>query len=100
MKISEKLKSPIFSFEFFPPKNEAGFQNLFQTIENLKYLNYSIQNNGKLIDDKFDTNYCNNIETLDCSFEKSFHLIFLMLLLLFLSETNKIKYLRNYQHDK
>ena len=36
MKISEKLKSPIFSFEFFPPKDEAGFQSLFQTIENLK----------------------------------------------------------------
>ena len=36
MKIIEKLKSPIFSFEFFPPKDEAGFQSLFQTIENLK----------------------------------------------------------------
>ena len=35
MKISEKLKLPIFSFEFFPPKDEAGFQSLFQTIENL-----------------------------------------------------------------
>ncbi len=38
MKISEKLKSstPIFSFEFFPPKDEAGFQSLFETIEKLK----------------------------------------------------------------
>ena len=36
MKIIEKLKAPIFSFEFFPPKDEAGFQSLFQTIENLK----------------------------------------------------------------
>ena len=36
MKISEQLKSPVFSFEFFPPKDEAGFQNLFETIEKLK----------------------------------------------------------------
>jgi len=38
MKISEKLKSssPLFSFEFFPPKDEGGFQSLFQTIEKLK----------------------------------------------------------------
>ena len=36
MKISEKLKSPVFSFEFFPPKDEAGFQSLFETIEKLK----------------------------------------------------------------
>ena len=38
MKISEKLKSssPVFSFEFFPPKDEGGFQSLFQTIEKLK----------------------------------------------------------------
>ena len=37
MKISEKLKSssPLFSFEFFPPKDEGGFQSLFQTIEKL-----------------------------------------------------------------
>ncbi|MEK9628993.1 MAG: methylenetetrahydrofolate reductase [NAD(P)H] [Nitrospinota bacterium] len=38
MKISEKLKSSsrVFSFEFFPPKDEAGFQSLFETIEQLK----------------------------------------------------------------
>ena len=38
MKISEKLKSssPVFSFEFFPPKDEIGFQSLFETIEKLK----------------------------------------------------------------
>ena len=38
MKISEKLKSssPVFSFEFFPPKDEIGFQSLFETIEELK----------------------------------------------------------------
>ena len=38
MKISEKLKfsSPVFSFEFFPPKDEAGFQSLFETIKKLK----------------------------------------------------------------
>ena len=38
MKISEKLKfsSPVFSFEFFPPKDEAGFQSLFETIAKLK----------------------------------------------------------------
>ena len=41
MKISEKLKSssPVFSFEFFPPKDEAGFQSLFETIEQLKSAN-------------------------------------------------------------
>jgi methylenetetrahydrofolate reductase (NADPH) len=41
MKISEKLKSssPVFSFEFFPPKDEAGFQNLLETIEKLKPAN-------------------------------------------------------------
>jgi methylenetetrahydrofolate reductase (NADPH) len=41
MKISEKLKSsaPAFSFEFFPPKDEAGFQSLFETIEQLKSAN-------------------------------------------------------------
>jgi methylenetetrahydrofolate reductase (NADPH) len=41
MKISEKLKSssPVFSFEFFPPKDEAGFQSLFETIEKLKPAN-------------------------------------------------------------
>ena len=38
MRISEKLKSrsPVFSFEFFPPKDEGGFQSLFETIEKLK----------------------------------------------------------------
>lgn len=36
MKISENLKSTAFSFEFFPPKDEAGFQSLFETIEKLK----------------------------------------------------------------
>ena len=41
MKISDKLKSsaPVFSFEIFPPKDEAGFQSLFETIEQLKYAN-------------------------------------------------------------
>ncbi|MDH5656197.1 MAG: methylenetetrahydrofolate reductase [NAD(P)H] [Spirochaetia bacterium] len=29
----------VFSFEFFPPKNENGEKNLYETIENLKYLN-------------------------------------------------------------
>ena len=43
MKISEKLKShsPVFSFEFFPPKDEEGFQGLFETIEKLKPANPS-----------------------------------------------------------
>ncbi len=38
MKISEKLKSssPVFSFEFFPPKNSEGFATLFETIARLK----------------------------------------------------------------
>jgi len=41
MKISEKIKlsSPVFSFEFFPPKDEIGFQSLFETIEKLKSAN-------------------------------------------------------------
>jgi methylenetetrahydrofolate reductase (NADPH) len=41
MKISKKLKSssPVFSFEFFPPKDEASFQSLFETIEKLKPAN-------------------------------------------------------------
>jgi methylenetetrahydrofolate reductase (NADPH) len=41
MKISEKLKSssPVFSFEFFPPKDEAGFQSLFEAIGRLKSAN-------------------------------------------------------------
>ncbi len=38
MKISEILKQGVhtFSFEFFPPKTDKGFDLLFQTIENLK----------------------------------------------------------------
>lgn len=41
MEISDKLKSssPVFSFEFFPPKDETGFQSLFKTIEQLKSAN-------------------------------------------------------------
>jgi len=37
MRISEKLASvrPFFSFEFFPPKDDAGSKQLFQTIETL-----------------------------------------------------------------
>ena len=27
---------PIFSFEFFPPKTDAGFESLYRTIESLK----------------------------------------------------------------
>ncbi len=30
---------PIFSFEFFPPKTDAGFRSLFRTIQDLKRLN-------------------------------------------------------------
>jgi len=43
MKITEKLRSsePTVSFEFFPPKDDAGFENLFQTIEALKPLDPS-----------------------------------------------------------
>ena len=38
MKISEILKRPLpaFSFEFFPPKDLNGFDQLFQTIDQLK----------------------------------------------------------------
>ncbi len=32
------LGKPMISFEFFPPKNEAGFNALYQTIEDLKPL--------------------------------------------------------------
>ena len=41
MKISEILKQGLhpFSFEFFPPKTDDGFEQLFQTIENLKSWN-------------------------------------------------------------
>jgi methylenetetrahydrofolate reductase (NADPH) len=38
MRISELYGHgrPIFSFEFFPPKTDAGFQSLYRTIENLE----------------------------------------------------------------
>ncbi len=38
MKINEKLNSssPVFSFEFFPPKDSEGFTALFETIGRLK----------------------------------------------------------------
>lgn len=38
MKINKKLSSssPIFSFEFFPPKDSEGFATLFETIARLK----------------------------------------------------------------
>ncbi|GJL78145.1 MAG: methylenetetrahydrofolate reductase [Nitrospinaceae bacterium] len=41
MKISEILSQggQTFSFEFFPPKTDEGFDQLFQTIENLKSWN-------------------------------------------------------------
>ena len=41
MKIRDLLKHdrPCFSFEFFPPRDEAGFQNLFETVSLLKQLN-------------------------------------------------------------
>ena len=41
MKISEILKRvcPAFSFEFFPPKDDDGFDKLFQTIDQLKRWN-------------------------------------------------------------
>jgi methylenetetrahydrofolate reductase (NADPH) len=40
MKIRELLKEgrPSFSFEFFPPRDEEGFQNLFETVHLLKHL--------------------------------------------------------------
>ncbi|UCD10658.1 MAG: methylenetetrahydrofolate reductase [NAD(P)H] [Nitrospinaceae bacterium] len=40
MKIRDILGrgEPTFSFEFFPPKSEEGFEQLFNTIENLKEL--------------------------------------------------------------
>jgi methylenetetrahydrofolate reductase (NADPH) len=40
MKISELLKrdGPCFSFEFFPPKDETGFEELFKTVGLLKQL--------------------------------------------------------------
>jgi methylenetetrahydrofolate reductase (NADPH) len=38
MKIIEKLlrETPAFSFEFFPPKDEAGVEQLFQTVQELR----------------------------------------------------------------
>jgi len=41
MKIKAILKnqSPSFSFEFFPPKDDAGFQSLFETIQRLSTCN-------------------------------------------------------------
>ncbi|MBI4383307.1 MAG: methylenetetrahydrofolate reductase [NAD(P)H] [Nitrospinae bacterium] len=41
MKIKDILQSvrPVYSFEFFPPKDNAGFEQLFETIENLKKWN-------------------------------------------------------------
>jgi methylenetetrahydrofolate reductase (NADPH) len=40
MKISELLKGdgPCFSFEFFPPKDEAGFEELFRAVSLLRRL--------------------------------------------------------------
>jgi len=40
MKIRDLLRigRPSFSFEFFPPKDEAGFQALFETVESLRQL--------------------------------------------------------------
>lgn len=40
MRISERLKSsePTYSFEFFPPKDDIGFWDLYKTIESLKPL--------------------------------------------------------------
>jgi len=37
MKIIEKLNdaAPIFSFEFFPPKDSEGFATLYETIARL-----------------------------------------------------------------
>ena len=41
MRISDLLKKtgPAFSFEFFPPKNHDGFNQLFQSIDQLKTWN-------------------------------------------------------------
>jgi methylenetetrahydrofolate reductase (NADPH) len=38
MKIVDKLRSkqPAFSFEFFPPKDDAGLERLFEAIAELK----------------------------------------------------------------
>jgi methylenetetrahydrofolate reductase (NADPH) len=41
MRISERLRSgrPVFSFEFFPPRTDQGYELLYHTIEELKRLN-------------------------------------------------------------
>lgn len=38
MKIIDKIRAqnPVFSFEFFPPKNDEGLQRLFETLADLK----------------------------------------------------------------
>ena len=33
--------APVFSFEFFPPKTDAGFRSLYRTITDLKRLDPS-----------------------------------------------------------
>ena len=40
LKISQLLnnKSPLFSFEFFPPKTPEGEKSLYETIKNLRHL--------------------------------------------------------------
>ena len=41
MRISQlyATRRPVFSFEFFPPKTDAGFAALYRTVEELKLLN-------------------------------------------------------------
>ena len=41
MRIAERFRAgrPVFSFEFFPPKTDAGFAALYRTVEELKLLN-------------------------------------------------------------
>ena len=41
MRIADRYggNRPVFSFEFFPPKTEKGFQNLYATVGELKLLN-------------------------------------------------------------
>jgi methylenetetrahydrofolate reductase (NADPH) len=40
MRIAERFRAgkPVFSFEFFPPKTDAGFAALYRTVEELKLL--------------------------------------------------------------
>src|SRR5206468_10699007 len=40
MRIAERFATgrPVYSFEFFPPRTEAGFDALFETIRDLKPL--------------------------------------------------------------